>query len=151
MQSSIRIVIRAHLALALLACAACGGGKRFYPVHGSVLVNGKPAEGVTVIFSMVDDPDPEPARPTGGTQADGSFKLSTYLTKERVVKTGAPAGKYVVTCFWLPPEAAKVGAGRDVPDKLQGKYMDPKTSNLRADIPESVVELPPFKLEVDNQ
>ncbi len=115
-----------------------------------MLVNGQPAAGVTVIFSMIDDPDPNPARPTAGTQADGSFKLGTYLTKERVVKTGAPAGKYVVTCFWLPPEAAKAGAGQSVADKLQGKYMDPKTSNLQVEIPEHAIDLPPFKLEVGN-
>src|SRR5579884_4077929 len=121
MKSSIRIVVRAHLALALLACVSCGRGKTYYPVKGSVLVNGKPAEGLTVIFSRVNDPDPEPARPTASTQADGSFELSTYLTKERVVKTGAPAGTYVVTCFWLPPEAANAGAGTAVPDKQQGK------------------------------
>src|SRR5581483_6347614 len=142
---------RVPLVLALLACVSCGGGKTYYPVQGSVLVNGKPAEGVTVIFSMIDDPDPEPARPTAGTQADGSFTLGTYLTKERVVKPGAPAGRYVVTCVWLPPEATKVGAGQAVPDKLQGRYVDPKASPLRAEIPEHAVELQPFQLEVGNQ
>ena len=151
MRRRIRIIVRVHLALALLACVSCGGGKTYYPVRGRVLVNGKPAEGVTVTFSMVNDPDPEPARPTAGTGADGSFTLSTYLTKERVLRPGAPAGTYVVTCFWLPPEAANVGAGQAVPDKLRGKYTDPTTSNLRVEIPEHAVELPPFELEVGSK
>src|SRR5205823_6286732 len=77
---STRIVFRAFVGLALLACVSCGGGKKYYPVHGSVLVNGKPAEGVTVVFSMIDDPDRDPARPSAGTKADGSFDLGTYLT-----------------------------------------------------------------------
>jgi hypothetical protein len=148
---STRIVFRAFVGFALLACVSCGGGKKYYPVHGSVLVNGKPAEGVTVVFSMIDDPDPDPARPSAGTKADGSFDLGTYLTKERVVKQGAPAGKYVVTCIWLPPEAGSVGAGQAVPDKLQGKYMDAKTSKLQVEVPEHAVELPPFELEVSSK
>ncbi len=141
-------LVRTGLALAALCCASCGGGKRYYPVHGKVLVNGQPAQGVTIIFSMQDDPDPDPVRPSAGTQSDGSFELKTYVTKERVTKPGAPAGKYVVTCFWLPPDAGSIGAGKEVPDKLQGKYMDAKTSKLRAEIAEHAVELPPFELEV---
>lgn len=140
--------LRAVLALAVLCCASCGGGKKFYPVRGSVLVNGKPAEGVTVVFSLQNDTDREPLRPSAGTLADGSFEISTYLTKDRAVKVGAPAGSYVVSCFWLPPNAGSMGAGQEVPDRLQGKYINPKNSTLRADVPEHAVELPPFQLEV---
>jgi hypothetical protein len=150
---STRIVLRAILGLALLVCAACGGvdGRKFYPVHGSVLVNGKPAQGVTIIFSLQDDPGPEPTCPTAGTRADGSFELNTWLPKERVLKTGAPAGTYIVTCFWLPPELANVGAGQTAPDKLHGKYIDSKKSKLRAEVPEHAVDLPAFELEVGNK
>src|SRR5215475_3696450 len=86
------------VAVAALCCSSCGGGggTKYYPVHGKVLVNGTPAEGVTVVFIMQDDPAPEPVRPSAGTRADGSFELKTWLTTERVLKTGAPAGKYVV-------------------------------------------------------
>jgi hypothetical protein len=135
------------VAVAALCCSSCGGGKKYYPVHGKVRVNGEPAEGVTVVFSLQDDPDPEPARPTAGTRADGSFELNTYLPKDRVLKHGAPAGTYVVTCFWLPPDAGSVGAGKGAPDKLQGKYTDPKKSKLRVEIPAHATELPPFELE----
>jgi hypothetical protein len=135
------------LALAVLSCTSCGGGKKYYSVRGSVLVNGKPAEGVTIVFCPQND-DPELERPSAGTRADGSFELTTFLTKDRVLKTGAPAGSYVVTCFWLPPNAGSIGAGQAVPDRLQGKYMDPKKSPLRAQIPENAVDLPPFQLEI---
>lgn len=146
---STRTILRALLGLAFLACVSCGGGKQYYPVHGKVLVNGKPAEGVLVVFSMVDNPDPEPPRPTAGTKEDGSFEIKTYLTKDRVLKTGAPAGKYVVTCLWLPPEAAHLGPGQPVPDRLQGRYMDPKSSTLQVEVPEHAVDLPPFELQVE--
>jgi hypothetical protein len=139
---------RALFALAVLCCTSCGSNKRFYPVRGSVLVNGQPAEGVTLTFSMENDPDPDPLRPTAGTLADGSFEVNTYVTKDRVIKTGAPAGTYVVTCFWLPPNSGSIGAGQAVPDKLKGKYMDAKKSKLRAEVPEHAVELPPFELEI---
>ena len=85
------------LALAVLCCTSCGGGRKFYPVHGSVLVNGKPAEGVTVVFCPQNEADPDPVRPSAGTGPDGSFEVTTFLTKDRVLKTGAPAGSYVVT------------------------------------------------------
>lgn len=151
MKTFLTRVSRALATLALLACISCGGGRKFYPVRGSVKVNGQPAEGVTVVLYPQDDSGPEPLRPSAGTQADGSFTVSSYLTKDRVLKNGAPAGGYVVTCFWLPANAGSIGAGQEVPDRLHGKYNDPKTSKLRVEVPEHAVELPPFELEVSKK
>jgi len=39
---STRHVWRAVVGLTLLVCASCQGGKKFYPVHGTVLVDGRP-------------------------------------------------------------------------------------------------------------
>ena len=136
------------LGFGLLVCVSCGGGKKYYPVRGSVLVNGKPAEGVTVLFNPVESSEPSPEHPTAGTKADGSFELGTYVTKDRILKAGAPAGTYVVTCIWLPPDAGSMGAGSSVPDKLNWKFVDPKKSKLRVEIPEHAMDLAPFELEV---
>lgn len=133
----------------MLASASCGGGKRFYPVRGSVLVNGQPAEGVTVVFHPQADPDREPAQPTAIVAADGSFELRTWLVDKRVLKDGAPAGRYQVTCIWYPPDLQRfLNAGAPLPDKLNGKYAVPKQSGLEATIPEQATELAAFKLEV---
>ena len=96
----------ALLVPALLAacCVSCGGGKRFHPVRGKVFADGKPAEGVMVVLHPADDADPQPVQPTGVVGADGSFELRTYVVQDRVVKEGAPAGQYRVTCTWYPPD-----------------------------------------------
>jgi len=142
-----RAVLLTAAALAALCCSSCQGGKRFYPVRGRVLVNGKPAAGVSIVFYLVDDPDPKPVLPSAIVQADGSFELKTFVAQERALKDGAPAGPYQVSCVWYPPDLQKyLNAGAALPDRLHGKYSDPKTSGLRADVPEQPTELPLFEL-----
>jgi hypothetical protein len=151
-RASARTVSLAAMALAALCLSSCQGGKRYYPVRGHVLVNGKPAEGVSVVFYPVDDPDPKPVMPSAIVQADGSFELKSYVVQDRVLKDGAPAGHYQVTCVWYPPDLQKyVNAMMPLPDKLQGRYSDPKTSGLRADVPEQSTELPPFELKAQSK
>jgi hypothetical protein len=146
-RASLRATLLAATALAALCCSSCQGGKRFYPVRGRVLVNGQPAAGVSIVFYPVDDPDPKPVTPSAIVQADGSFELKSFVVQERVLKDGAPAGTYQVSCVWYPPDLQKyLNAGAALPDRLQGKYADPKASGLRADVPEQPTELPPFEL-----
>jgi hypothetical protein len=89
------------LALLLLSFLATSCGKpRFksvYPVKGRVLVNGQPAEGVTVRFVSLDDPDDPLVRPLGTTDAGGWFTATTYKKDD-----GLPAGSYAVALDWLP-------------------------------------------------
>jgi hypothetical protein len=144
-RAPVRCVLLTAAAAVALCCASCGGGKKFYPVHGRVLANGKPAEGVTIVLHPVDDPDPKPVQPTGVVQADGSFELKSFLVDQRVVKDGAPAGKYLVTCIWWPADRSKYGP-ESMPDKLHNKYSSPKTSGLQAEVPEGPTELPTFEL-----
>ena len=126
------------VAAALLPSCERNTRKPVFPVRGQVLVDGAPAAGATVFFYPVET-DPDALAPYGVTDADGSFTLTTYLTFD-----GAPAGEYVVTVRWPgPPKRGEDGQG---PDRLQGRYGDPKTSTLRATVEKKPNELQPFKL-----
>jgi hypothetical protein len=134
-----------------LFAASCQGGKRFYPVRGQVFANGQPAEGVTVTLHGSDIDHEQPLQPTATVMADGSFELRTFVLDQRVVKEGAPAGEYKVTCVWYPPDLEKYfGRSETLPDKLKGRYGNARTTELRAEVREEPTELPPFKLEISN-
>ena len=143
----LRVWVAAPLALAVVSLfSSCNSGPRFYPVRGHVFVNGKPAEGVLVIFHP-DGPDGCAVQPSGHVRADGSYELRTFLVKERVTKDGAIAGSYRVTCTWYPEDLQKYLGNEHLPDKLRGKYADPKTTSLTAEVAEGPTEVPPFQLD----
>jgi hypothetical protein len=130
------------MSLLTLLLSACGSGGRqaVYPVQGSVLHRGKPAAGARLLFHPQDAAGPDVVRPAATVESDGSFRLSTYLSHD-----GAPPGRYAVTIDW--PSAAKVIDSEHVgPDQLQGKYSDPRTTPLRADVQAMVNQLQPFLL-----
>lgn len=127
----------------LLLTSCSDGRKPVYPVHGKVLVDGKPAADVMVQLFPVEPVDvdvEEPLFPNGRTDGDGNFDLSTYNHGD-----GAPAGEYFATFQWLTYQV--VGNQWSGPDKLGNRYSDPKKSAIRVRIDEAAVELPPFKLE----
>ncbi len=78
----------------------CGDDKiARYPVTGTVLVDGRPAEGATVIFYPVGGSEEfQKERPFGVTDANGKFDLRTFQPGD-----GAPAGEYKVMARWLAP------------------------------------------------
>jgi hypothetical protein len=139
---------------ALLLCAllsaslcSCQGGKRFYSVHGRVSVDGKPAEGVTVVFHPLEQTDP-PLQPYAVVGSDGSYKLLSWLVEERELKEGAPAGEYKITCVWYPADLGKYGGVGELPDRLGGKYSDKDKSGLTATVAEAPTEVPPIELHL---
>ena len=85
---------------ALLAAglaAGCGKGRTpVYPVEGQLLIGGKPAANVFVLFTP-SNPGPEVLRPSATTDADGKFRVTTFEAND-----GAPAGDYVVTLLYEP-------------------------------------------------
>jgi hypothetical protein len=82
-------------------------------------------------------------------QADGSFEFKTYIVQDRALKEGAPAGQYQVSCVWYPPDLQKyLNAGAALPDRLHGKYGDPKTSGLKAEVLTQPTDLPTMELTV---
>src|SRR5437762_3065249 len=112
----VRSVRFAAVALAVLCSSSCNKGKQFYPVHGRVMANGKPAEGVLIVLHPVDDTDPKAVQPSATVQADGSFELKTFLVDQRVIRDGAPAGQYLVSCVWWPADRSGYGP-ESMPDK----------------------------------
>lgn len=135
-----RALIGLALALAALLLASCAGNQRkpVYRVHGKVIVDGKPAAGATVFFYPME-PAPDAIAPYGVTDADGSFALTTYTTFD-----GAPAGEYIITIRWPgPPKQSDQEQG---PDRLQGRFDNPKTSPLRATVEKKANALLPFQV-----
>ncbi|MCA9072950.1 MAG: carboxypeptidase regulatory-like domain-containing protein, partial [Planctomycetaceae bacterium] len=114
-------------------------GPSAQPAHGTLTVNGDPAVGANVTLHPADGQnfDTRGSRPTGRVLDDGSFLLSTYETND-----GAPVGDYVVTVFWAKnPDAIEPS-----PDRLQNRYVNPKTSKIRVRIDEGENTLPPIEL-----
>jgi hypothetical protein len=141
--------------LASIAFGGCGAGKpapRYasYPVRGQVLFQGKPLAGALVTFHPVEESrfSQDIPRPTGHTDDDGKFRLTTTTTGD-----GAPAGPYLVAISGLarPPSEGSVLPDPNKPlakaDITKGRYLDPKKSGLKADVKEGENELPPFELK----
>ena len=127
----------AGLLLLLAGCKAREEGPPCYPVRGKVLFRGKPAADVDVFFHPAGDADPRAARPHGKTDAAGEFRLTT-----RRLDDGAPEGEYLVTFFWAAAQDVE-----EPPDRLQGKYQDPKASRWRVRVKPGDNDLEPFRLE----
>ena len=131
------------VAMLALPCASCGKGGRkpVYPVEGKVLVgkDRQPAAGALVIFHPADSSDEDPNKPRAHVGDDGSFTLTTYTQND-----GAPAGEYVVTVAW--PEPRKTPFDPVGPDRLGGRYGDPKTSKLRVTVEAKPNALEPIEL-----
>jgi hypothetical protein len=102
--------------------------KPTFPLTGTVRVDGAPAEGVLVKITDVDGHDPsDPTFSTAYTDPQGKFQLSTYDAGD-----GVPEGEYLVTFMWgqVNPLTMQFGG----PDKLQGRYDDPETSEFRVKV-----------------
>jgi hypothetical protein len=99
--------------------------------------NNKPATGALVIFHPVDDSGPNPVRPLAHVDENGNFTLTTYEKND-----GGPEGEYIITIEWRKSPANPFASNQEGPDRLQGKFNDPKTSKLRFKItnqPENTV------------
>ena len=113
-------------ALVVLACAAacgCGGGNiqapRTAPVAGAVTLKGKPVAGVRVTFHPKFDMGAVKFAPSGTTDKQGRFTLSTAAAGD-----GAPPGEYAVTFELMQGGADKRGLDIEV-DAWKGRYADP--------------------------
>ena len=144
-----RIGLLVHLPAVAMAVvlAGCGDGRlRRYPVNGSVLIDGRPAENAIVVFCPVDpSAELEHLRPAGRADAAGQFELTTYEAFD-----GAPAGQYKVLVKWPSPRPVNDREGRPGalgPDRLKGKYYNLDTTPFSATIEEQANALPPFELQ----
>jgi len=122
-------------------CVSCGkdGRKPVFPVEGKVVVgkDRQPAAGALLVSHPIDASE-DLNKPRARAGDDGSFTLTTYTQK------GAPAGQYVVTIEWPTPK--KTPYDREGPDRLGGRYRNPKESKLRFTIEAQPNSLPPIEL-----
>jgi hypothetical protein len=147
--SPARVVARAAVAVALLAAASCGpAGESLHPVAGQIRVDGKPAVGALVMFHPEGPVDRKTIIPSGRVEADGRF---TLMTQDR---SGARAGKYIVTVIWPDPNKKITETQKmmgvspdDAPDVLKGKYETREKSTLRAEVKPGDNTLDPFDLK----
>lgn len=133
--------------VALLLTGGCSAGKPVVPVTGSVMVDGKPADGATILFFPKDDPAGVTA--SGAVDPDGKFALVSALEK------GVAVGSYDVTVVWPDPsvqptqQQIMMGNAEPGPDLLKGKYVVRGKSGLQAEITASTKELPAFELKTE--
>jgi hypothetical protein len=131
--------------LVALATTACSSGT-LHPVRGKVVVGDKPAAGAVVMFHP-EGGDLNDVPATGVAADDGTFTLATGD------KTGAHAGKYVVTVVWPDPakkptqQQVMMGLAPDAPDVLAGRFATKQVSSLRAEVKSGENTLQPFDLK----
>src|SRR5258708_5103661 len=85
-----RLAAMACFVLAVL-CSSCSpnGRKPVYPVHGLVLVEGRPPAHAQVTFHPAANDGQEAIHPTGSVDDQGRFTLTSYASGD-----GAPEGEY---------------------------------------------------------
>ena len=116
-----------------------GKSEGVYPVRGSVIVNGEPAQYANVLF-IPSDPDAQRASAVVGE--DGEFRLTTLREFD-----GAEPGSYVVTISWAKPKNPDVGEPDYGPELLPKNYQDPAKSGLKVEIEAKDNLLEPFDLK----
>ncbi|TWT98071.1 hypothetical protein Pla108_22270 [Botrimarina colliarenosi] len=131
--------------LSLASTLGCGAKQpTAYPASGKVLLNGRPASGVELIFVPDNPPESDLLVPTprAVSDAEGRFEVSTYTGGD-----GAPADGYSVIAIRMSklPEGVDPEAFNSV-DELKGKYSEPDKSGLRVQIEPRTNELPDIEL-----
>jgi hypothetical protein len=102
-------------------------------------VNDQPADGALVRLWPAGDLSGD-LKPLGYVQADGSFELTTLAEND-----GAPPGRYTVTVEWRPKKKSVMQP--DGPDRLNGRYADPKTSKIEVMVNDTPTTLEAIKLK----
>jgi hypothetical protein len=110
--------------LGLLLCSCGSGRAAVYPVHGQVLVDGKPAAGAQVIFHPTGDAVEGRVKAVGQVDEEGVFSLTSHSAGD-----GAAPGEYVITLQW--PSPRKQPFEKAGPDRLNGRYNNATTSQFR--------------------
>jgi hypothetical protein len=107
-----RLGLPAFFLACVLGLAGCEGGNKFYPVEGTVTVDGNPIEGATVVFTSGDG-----TSSSGLTSASGKFKLLTNG------KEGAPGGTYKVSVAKTVSQTVEAGSESAPAGKMYEQYL----------------------------
>jgi hypothetical protein len=127
-------------ALALI-CASCSSKNNLCPVSGKVMYKDAPAAGAVVFFHRQRGDLMNEHLIMGLVQDDGSFELVCGPLGK-----GAPPGEYDVVIEWNVVAGQGRGRTERGPDKLGGRYADPKHPRLQATIKNERNQLAPFVL-----
>ncbi|MCA9157827.1 MAG: carboxypeptidase regulatory-like domain-containing protein [Pirellulaceae bacterium] len=128
---------------ALILFVGCPETSKLVQVTGKITVDGKPANGASVLFF------PEGS---GGEVAAGSADANGQFTLVSNMEPGIAPGKYKVTVTWPDPakrpstEDIAMGRAKDAPDILKGKFVNKDRSTLSVEITATTKELPPLEL-----
>jgi hypothetical protein len=125
----------------VVACAGCAPAHGLYPVTGTVLYQGKPAAGAAVFFQRRGGDSMSEHLIMGIVQEDGSFTLSCGDLGQ-----GAPPGDYDVLIEWKRVLHPARSRAQQPPDRLQGRFADPKRPRFHASVQAGRNHLPPFEL-----
>jgi hypothetical protein len=125
----------------VLASASCSNKHNIYPVMGKVTYQGVPAVGAAVFFHRQGGNPMNEHLIMGIVQEDGSFELVCGSLGK-----GAPPGEYDVLIEWRPVSGQSKGRPQHGPDKLKGRYADPKHPRLHATIEATGTNLSSFEL-----
>jgi 5-hydroxyisourate hydrolase-like protein (transthyretin family) len=119
------------------------GGPRLevVPIKGQVLIDGEPAQGVTVDFRRVaergaDFPVPEPV---GYTNENGVIEASSYITND-----GAAPGEYKL--LFTKGDRINPFTGESSGDLFQGRYSDYHNPKFTVTIPAELSGEPAYDL-----
>ena len=124
----------------VLACASCNMNN-IYPVLGKVTYKGSPASGAVVFFFRQGSDFINKPPIMSIVQEDGSFELVCGSLGK-----GAPPGEYDVVIEWKQASQGSQARPRHGPDKLKGRYADPKHPLLHATVEAKTNNLPPLEL-----
>jgi hypothetical protein len=138
--------------LTVLTWAAAGIGlsgcsetaKPTYPVHGQVMIEGKPAARALVAFHPVGATGREAVHPAGQADEKGNFTLTTFAAGD-----GAPPGEYQVTVVCLVPTKVRNRNDDETVTRnvLPARYAKAETSQLRATVAKGDNTLQAFTLK----
>ncbi len=124
---------------------SCSSSSSLHPVRGKVLHNGQPLAKAMVTFHPKQGADLQTLPPTGLTNDDGTFTLSTGD------KAGAPAGEYIVTIICseeVAPKKGEISTGPpETQDKLNGVYANRDSSKIVVTVKPGDNQLEPFDLK----
>ena len=109
-------------------------------VRGKVLYKGAPAAGAFVFLIRQGDSPLEEKSVMAVVQEDGSFTMVCDAKGK-----GAPPGTYAVLIQWPDADRTKSLAHKD-PDRLLGRYADPKNPGWHVEIKTQANELSAFEL-----
>jgi hypothetical protein len=156
----LRVVTLMALAATQISCGR-SDGPPLYPVHGKVIYKGQPAVGATVSLRREGPALPGtealgPLVPSGQVDEEGNF-----LVALDDFGYGAPVGQYKALIQWRVPvdassevaapatkskKSRKVVADKPegIPDRLQGRFMNPDKSKFVVEVKAEDNALQPF-------